>query len=169
MELNAAQFARDVASSAPQQAAKPVQLSPLAQMVAAQPMVDAKSPIVVAGIVRIVEFSLIAAVGVIAYFAYVFPAYGKVFDLYYIGTAFAVDTLPAASTATTLKLFVAFWLRGTLMEKPVAPPDSCCEPDTVSPLSINPSPLVSFHSSTSELASITLGFLVMMSSTRALT
>ena len=93
MELNAAQMMREVASSGPEHRAKPGQLSPLALMVAAQPIIDAKSPIVVAGIVRIVEFALIALVGIATYFAYVYPQYGQVFDLYYIGTAFAVAAL----------------------------------------------------------------------------
>jgi len=93
MELNAAQMMREVAASGPEHRAKPGQLSPLALMVAAQPIIDAKSPIVVAGIVRIVEFALIALVGIATYFAYVYPQYGQVFDLYYIGTAFAVAAL----------------------------------------------------------------------------
>jgi Undecaprenyl-phosphate glucose phosphotransferase len=93
MELNAAQMMREVASTAPEQRAKPAQLSPLALMVAAQPIIDAKSPIVIAGIVRIVEFAMIALIGIIAYFAYVYPQYGQVFDLYYVGTSFAVAAL----------------------------------------------------------------------------
>jgi Undecaprenyl-phosphate glucose phosphotransferase len=93
MELNAAKLVHEVATAAPEQRAKPAQLSPLALMVAAQPIIDAKSPIVVAGIVRITEFFLIAAVGVLTYFAYVYPQYGQVFDFYYIGTAFGVAAL----------------------------------------------------------------------------
>jgi len=93
MELNAAKLVHEVATATPEQRAKPLQLSPLALMVAAQPIIDAKSPIVVAGIVRITEFFLIAAVGVLAYFAYVYPQYGQVFDFYYIGTAFGVAAL----------------------------------------------------------------------------
>jgi Undecaprenyl-phosphate glucose phosphotransferase len=92
MELNTASFVREVANAAPDQRAKPVQLSPLALMVAAQPTIDAKSPIVVAGIVRIAEFVLISVVGVIAYFTYVYPQFG-VFDLYYIGTTLGVAAL----------------------------------------------------------------------------
>src|SRR4029077_17420662 len=89
MELNAAQFMREAAYTTPEQRAKPAQLSPLALMVAAQPIIDAKSPIVIAGFVRIAEFAMIALIGIVAYFAYVYPQYGQVFDLYYIGTAFA--------------------------------------------------------------------------------
>src|SRR6266480_4936911 len=73
MEFNAAKFVHEVA--------------------AAQPIIDSKSPIVVAGFVRIAEFALIAVVGIVTYFAYVYPQYGQVFDLYYIATAFAVATL----------------------------------------------------------------------------
>src|ERR1043165_5727976 len=69
--------------------AKP-QLSPLAQLVAAQHIMPAFSPIVVAGMVRALEFVLIAAIGVATYFGYVYNAYGHVFDWYYIATAFAV-------------------------------------------------------------------------------
>ena len=57
--------------------AKP-QLSPLAQLVAAQHIVPAFSPIVVAGMVRFVEFVLIAVVGVAIYFGYVYTTYGQI-------------------------------------------------------------------------------------------
>jgi Undecaprenyl-phosphate glucose phosphotransferase len=93
MELNAARLVHEVATATPEQRAKPAQLSPLALMVAAQPIIDAKSPIVVAGIVRITEFFLVATVGVVTYFAYVYPQYGQIFDFYYIATAFAVAAL----------------------------------------------------------------------------
>src|SRR5258708_28810470 len=91
--VKAARLVHEVATATPSERAKPAQLSPLALMVAAQPIIDAKSPIVVAGIVRITEFVLIAAVGVVAYFAYVYPQYGQIFDFYYIATAFAVAAL----------------------------------------------------------------------------
>jgi Undecaprenyl-phosphate glucose phosphotransferase len=68
-------------------------LSPLAQLVAAQHIVPALSPIVVAGIVRFVEFVLIAAVGLLTYFGYVYPADGRVLDWYYVMTAFGVAGL----------------------------------------------------------------------------
>jgi Undecaprenyl-phosphate glucose phosphotransferase len=71
---------------------KGASLSPLAQLVAAQHIAPAFSPIVVAGFVRLAEFSLIAMVGVAIYFGYVYPAYG-VFDWYYVGTAFGVAAL----------------------------------------------------------------------------
>ena len=69
------------------------QLSPLAQLVAAQHIVPAFSPIVVAGMVRVLEFVLIALVGIATYFGYVYTAYGHVFDWYYIATAFGVAGL----------------------------------------------------------------------------
>jgi Undecaprenyl-phosphate glucose phosphotransferase len=69
------------------------QLSPLAQLVAAQHIMPAFSPIVVAGMVRALEFGLIAAVGIATYFGYVYNVYGHVFDWYYIATAFAVAGL----------------------------------------------------------------------------
>ena len=51
------------------------------------------SPIVVAGMVRAAEFTLIALIGVATYFGYVYNAYGQIFDWYYIATAFAVAGL----------------------------------------------------------------------------
>jgi len=93
MNIDARDMLQAAATAAPAPAAKSRQLSPLAQMVAAQPTIDAKSPIVIAGLVRIIEFTMIATVGIIAYFAYVFPQYGHIFDLYYIGTAFGVAAL----------------------------------------------------------------------------
>src|ERR1051325_4232143 len=69
------------------------QLSPLAQLVAAQHIMPAFSPIVVAGMVRAAEFMLIASIGIATYFGYVYNAYGHIFDWYYIATAFAVAGL----------------------------------------------------------------------------
>src|SRR5437868_5322382 len=69
------------------------QLSPLAQLVAAQHIMPAFSPIVVAGMVRLIEFGLIALVGIATYFGYVYTAYGHVFDWYYVVTAFGVAGL----------------------------------------------------------------------------
>src|SRR5262249_23944373 len=66
-------------------AGKPAELSPAAQLVAAQPIATAYSPIVVAGFVRMIEFALIAAIGNAIYFAYVFPIWS--FDWYYPATA----------------------------------------------------------------------------------
>src|SRR5438270_6305346 len=69
------------------------QLSPLAQLAAAQHIMAAFSPIVVAGMVRLIEFALIAMIGVATYFIYVYAAYGHVFDWYYVATAFGVAAL----------------------------------------------------------------------------
>jgi Undecaprenyl-phosphate glucose phosphotransferase len=62
-------------------APRPAQLSPAAQLIAAQPVSPAYSQIVLAGVVRMVEFSLIVVLGLAVYFAYVVPANG--FDWYY--------------------------------------------------------------------------------------
>src|SRR5262249_55626753 len=57
-------------------------LSPAAQKVAAQPIVTAYSPIVLAGIVRLIEFALIMLVGTAIYVVYVVPT--DRFELYYL-------------------------------------------------------------------------------------
>jgi Undecaprenyl-phosphate glucose phosphotransferase len=92
MNLDARDMIQASAGATASAASAPRQLSPLALMVAAQPVIDAKSPIVIAGFVRIAEFALIAAIGVVAYFAYVYPQFG-IFDLYYIGTSLGVASL----------------------------------------------------------------------------
>ena len=81
------------AASVPSIRSAPRQLSPLAQLVAAQHIMPAFSPIVVAGMVRLIEFGLIALIGAATYFGYVYNAYGHVFDWYYVATAFGVATL----------------------------------------------------------------------------
>src|SRR5947207_2096594 len=81
------------AASVPSVRSAPRQLSPLAQLVAAQHIMPAFSPIVVAGMVRLIEFGLIALIGAATYFGYVYNAYGHVFDWYYVATAFGVATL----------------------------------------------------------------------------
>src|SRR5213595_144154 len=78
------------AASVPSIRSAPRPLSPLAQLAAAQQIMPAFSPIVVAGMVRLIEFALIALVGIATYFGYVYPAYGHVFDWYYVATAFGV-------------------------------------------------------------------------------
>jgi Undecaprenyl-phosphate glucose phosphotransferase len=80
-------------ATAPGLRSAPRQLSPLAQLAAAQHLAPAFSPIVLAGFVRVIEFVLIALVGAVLYFGYVFPAYGHVFDWYYVATAFGVAAL----------------------------------------------------------------------------
>src|SRR3954469_4432511 len=92
MNFDASGMAQAAAAPAPGVRGKP-QLSPLAQLVAAQQIMPAFSPIVVAGMVRALEFVLIAAIGIATYFGYVYNAYGHVFDWYYIATAFAVAGL----------------------------------------------------------------------------
>ncbi len=67
------------------------ELSPAAKLAAAEPLAPAYSPIVVAGIVRMIEFALITTIGLGIYFAYVFPVYG--FDWYYPATAIGVAVL----------------------------------------------------------------------------
>jgi len=69
-------------SALPGFSAPRAELSPAAQRVAAQSVAVAYSPIVLAGIVRMIEPVLITAVGLIVYFGYVFPNYG--FDAYYL-------------------------------------------------------------------------------------
>jgi FlaA1/EpsC-like NDP-sugar epimerase len=59
------------------------QLSPEAQKVAAEPLVTAYSPIVLAGFVRMLDAGFIAALGVAIHLLYVFPTYG--FEWYYLG------------------------------------------------------------------------------------
>src|SRR5436309_14174811 len=58
-------------------------LSPEAQRVAAEPTPPAYSPIVLAGLVRMIDAVAIAAIGIIIYFAHVFPPYGSAW--YYSG------------------------------------------------------------------------------------
>jgi Undecaprenyl-phosphate glucose phosphotransferase len=71
--------------------AVPHKLSPEALKVAAEPAVPAYSPIVLAGVVRIIEFGLIAAVGFAIELLYVYPVYG--IDLYYVGAIFGIAAL----------------------------------------------------------------------------
>ncbi len=57
------------------------------------PSAPAFSPIVLAGVIRLCEFLLIAAIGVGLYFAYVFPTYGRELELYYLGTPFGIAVI----------------------------------------------------------------------------
>ena len=57
------------------------QLSDAARRVVREPVFAAYSPIVVAGLVRIIEFAIIMLTGLVAYFAYVYPVDG--FAAYY--------------------------------------------------------------------------------------
>src|ERR1044072_3149286 len=93
MNFDAGRMAQAAAAApAPGARARP-QLSPLAQLVAAQHIMPASPPTVVAGRVRAFEFTLIALIGIATYFGYVYNAYGQIFDWYYIATAFAVAGL----------------------------------------------------------------------------
>src|SRR5213080_4986634 len=85
------------AASVPSIRSAPRQLSPLAQLAAAQHIMPAFSPIVVAGMVRLIEFRLLALIGVATYFGYVYAAYGHVFDWYYVATALGVAALAVIS------------------------------------------------------------------------
>jgi Undecaprenyl-phosphate glucose phosphotransferase len=71
------------------------ELSPIAQLIAAQPVSAAYSPIVLAGIVRMIEFGLILALGLSLYFAYVVPANG--FDWYYFAAIGVIAMLGIVS------------------------------------------------------------------------
>ena len=67
------------ASATPQAAAPRVtepELSDAARAVAAEPYEAAFSPIVLAGLVRVIEVALVAAVGFVVYVGYVVPAHG---------------------------------------------------------------------------------------------
>ena len=67
------------------------QLSPAALKAAAQPIATAWSPIVVAGVVRIIEFTLTVVVGLAVYAVYVVPVDG--FEWHYVAAIFGIATL----------------------------------------------------------------------------
>jgi len=77
---------------------RPRELSPAAMLAAAQTIVPAFSPIVLAGFVRMIELALMAAIGIAIYFAYVFPVYG--FSWYYPLTAVGIATLTVLALQT---------------------------------------------------------------------
>src|SRR5262245_27645862 len=67
----------DGATAPPKPAgATPRALSAAAQKIAAQPVPGAYSPIVLAGTVRLIEFTLVMLIGLAIYFAYAFPMHG---------------------------------------------------------------------------------------------
>src|SRR6516162_3517082 len=68
-------------------------LSPAALMAAAQPAAKPYSPIVVAGMVRLIEFALVVLVGSAVYVSYVVPRDG--FDWLYV---FAIGSIAALAT-----------------------------------------------------------------------
>jgi Undecaprenyl-phosphate glucose phosphotransferase len=67
------------------------ELPAAARLVAVEPHLPAYSPVVVAGLVRLFEFWLMAAIGAAVYFAYVVPADG--FDWYYPATVTSIAGL----------------------------------------------------------------------------
>jgi FlaA1/EpsC-like NDP-sugar epimerase len=75
-------------------ASKPVdarKLSAAALAIAAQRFVPAYSPIVLAGMVRLIEFALVFVVGFTVYAGYVVPAHG--FHWYYAGAIAGIATM----------------------------------------------------------------------------
>jgi Undecaprenyl-phosphate glucose phosphotransferase len=81
-EFNVRTMMRSAAAPVPDAPAPArAELSPAARLAAAQPAMPAYSPIVIAGVVRMIEAVLVATVGLATYFAYVYPTYG--FELYY--------------------------------------------------------------------------------------
>src|SRR2546421_12830068 len=66
-------------------------LSTNAKLVAVEPHAPAYSPVVVAGLVRLFEFALIAVIGAAVYFAYVVPSDG--FDWHYPLTIIGIAAL----------------------------------------------------------------------------
>ncbi len=73
----------------------PRALSPIAQMIAAQPVPAAYSPIVLAGTVRLFEFALVMAIGLAIYGAYVVPLDG--FEWRYPTAVLAIAALATLS------------------------------------------------------------------------
>jgi len=81
-------------SAVPQASAPPTEpsrLSAAARAIAEQPYEPAFSPIVLAGLVRAIEATLVLAVGLIVYVAYVVPAHG--FAWYYFAAIFGIALL----------------------------------------------------------------------------
>src|SRR5262245_10247978 len=66
-------------------------LMPEAERVAAEPVAPAYSPIVLAGIVRMIDAISIAAIGLAIHLVYVFPSYG--FAWYYAGAFIGIAVL----------------------------------------------------------------------------
>ena len=84
--MNAASAVTATADRAVVPAERPRKLSPAALKVAALPTNTAYSPIVLAGAVRMIEFALIALVGLVVYLAYVVPIDG--FEWHYVVAIF---------------------------------------------------------------------------------
>src|SRR3954471_19052177 len=69
----------------------PHRLAEAAEMAAAEPVVSALSPIVLAGAVRMIEFALVAVIGMLIYVAYVVPQDGV--EWQYFGAIAGVSVL----------------------------------------------------------------------------
>jgi Undecaprenyl-phosphate glucose phosphotransferase len=93
------QSAAATAVAAVRRRASARELSPLARAIAAEPVSQAISPLVLAGVVRAVEFALIAAIGAVVYVYTVFPVEG--FEWRYV----FVDLAVAATAVTAFQLF----------------------------------------------------------------
>jgi Undecaprenyl-phosphate glucose phosphotransferase len=89
--MNAASAVTATADRAAIPAERPKKLSPAALKVAAQPTTAAYSPIVLAGVVRMIEFALTALVGLAVYLAYVVPIDG--FEWHYVSAILGVAVL----------------------------------------------------------------------------
>lgn len=90
VDINSSQVSAAAASSVPGSGRPPFArraLSTAALLAAEGAAAPAYSPIVLAGLVRLAEFVLIAAIGIGIYFAYVYPAHGRQFDWHYLGAA----------------------------------------------------------------------------------
>ncbi|MEX0590970.1 MAG: hypothetical protein WD207_07775, partial [Xanthobacteraceae bacterium] len=68
---------------------KPVELSPLARKIAAEPVSPAISQVVLAGFVRLTEFLALSALGFLIYLLYVHPA--EDLAAHYLWTAVAIS------------------------------------------------------------------------------
>ncbi len=89
--MNAASAVTATADRAAVPAGQPKKLSPAALKVAAQTVTTAYSPIVLAGVVRMIEFALTALVGLAVYLAYVVPLDG--FEWHYVSAILGVAVL----------------------------------------------------------------------------
>jgi Undecaprenyl-phosphate glucose phosphotransferase len=82
--------------------ARPRNLSPLARAIAAEPVSQAMSPVVIAGCVRAAEFFLIVAAGAVTYGYYVYPRESLIQQYVLADVAVA---LAAVATFQTLELY----------------------------------------------------------------
>ncbi len=96
---HAAQSAAVAAVASVRRRAQVRELSPLARAIAAEPVAQAISPVVLVGAVRAIEFVLIAAIGAAVFALYVYPVEG--FDARYVWIDFAI-------AATAIVAFQAF-------------------------------------------------------------